>query len=98
MSHTTAANLATHFGVHGRVICTSAACVRANQALGHGFEASGGGLPDVMLCGGAEELHFTHAAVFDILHAASKAFNATPELTPRPFDQPRDGLVCGEGA
>jgi 3-oxoacyl-[acyl-carrier-protein] synthase II len=51
-----------------------------------------------MLCGGAEELHFSHVAVFDMLHAASKAFNATPELTPRPFDQRRDGLVVGEGA
>src|SRR4029079_211462 len=98
MSHTTAANLATHFGVHGRVICTSAACVSATQAIGHGFETIGAGLSDVMICGGAEELHFTPAAVFDMLHAASKAFNETPELTPRPFDQRRDGLVIGEGA
>lgn len=98
MSHTTAANLATHFGIRGRVISTSAACVSATQALGHGFETIGCGLSDVMVCGGAEELHFTHAAVFDMLHAASKAFNTTPELTPRPFDQRRDGLVIGEGA
>lgn len=98
MSHTTAANLATHFGVRGRVTCTSAACVSATQAIGHGFETIGAGLCDVMVCGGAEELHFTHAAVFDMLHAASKAFNATPEATPRPFDQRRDGLVVGEGA
>jgi 3-oxoacyl-[acyl-carrier-protein] synthase II len=98
MSHTTAANLAIHFGIRGRVTCTSAACVSATQAIGHGFETIGAGLADVMICGGAEELHFTHAAVFDMLHAASKAFNATPELTPRPFDQRRDGLVVGEGA
>jgi 3-oxoacyl-[acyl-carrier-protein] synthase II len=98
MSHTTAANLAIHFGIRGRVICTSAACVSATQAIGHGFETIGAGLADVMLCGGAEELHFSHVAVFDMLHAASKAFNATPELTPRPFDQRRDGLVVGEGA
>lgn len=98
MSHTTAANLAIHFGMRGRVICTSAACVSATQALGYGFEAIGSGQCDVMVCGGAEELHFTHAAVFDMLHAASKAFNATPDQTPRPFDQRRDGLVIGEGA
>jgi 3-oxoacyl-[acyl-carrier-protein] synthase II len=98
MSHTTAANLATHYGVRGRVICTSAACVSATQAIGHGFETIGSGLAEVMICGGAEELHFSHAAVFDMLHAASKAFNATPELTPRPFDRRRDGLVVGEGA
>lgn len=98
MSHTTAANLAIHFGIRGRVICTSAACVSATQAIGHGFETIGSGLSDVMVCGGAEELHFSHAAVFDMLHAASKAFNTTPEQTPRPFDQRRDGLVVGEGA
>jgi 3-oxoacyl-[acyl-carrier-protein] synthase II len=98
MSNTTAANLAVHFGIRGRVICTSAACVSATQAIGHGFETIAAGLADVMVCGGAEELHFSHAAVFDMLHAASKAFNATPELTPRPFDQRRDGLVVGEGA
>ncbi len=98
MSHTTAANLAIYFGVHGRVLCTSAACVSATQAIGQGFETIASGLSDVMVCGGAEELHFSHAAVFDMLHAASKAFNTTPELTPRPFDQRRDGLVVGEGA
>lgn len=98
MSHTTAANLAVHFGIRGRVLCTSAACVSATQALGHGFEAISGGHTDVMVCGGAEELHFSHVAVFDMLHAASKAFNDTPELTPRPFDARRDGLVVGEGA
>ncbi len=98
MSHTTSANLATHFGIRGRVISTVAACVSASQAIGSGFEMISGGLCDVMVCGGAEELHFTHAAVFDMLHAASKNFNTTPELTPRPFDQRRDGLVVGEGA
>jgi 3-oxoacyl-[acyl-carrier-protein] synthase II len=98
MSHTTAANLATHYAVRGRVICTSAACVSATQAIGQGFETIGSGFADVMVCGGAEELHFSHAAVFDMLHAASKAFNETPERTPRPFDRRRDGLVVGEGA
>jgi len=98
MSNTTAANVATHFGIRGRVMCTSAACVSASSAIGYGFESIGMGFTDVMVCGGAEELHFSHAAVFDMLFAASKAFNATPELTPRPFDKRRDGLVIGEGA
>lgn len=98
MSHTTAANLATHFGIRGRVICSSAACVSATQALGHGFEAIRAGHLDVMVCGGAEELHFSHAAVFDMLHAASKAFNDSPGQASRPFDARRDGLVVGEGA
>ena len=51
-----------------------------------------------MVCGGAEELHFTHAAIFDLLYAASTRSNDSPDRSPRPFDRDRDGLVVGEGA
>jgi 3-oxoacyl-[acyl-carrier-protein] synthase II len=51
-----------------------------------------------MLCGGAEELHFVHAGVFDVLYAASSKHNANPSNTPRPFDRDRDGLAVAEGA
>jgi 3-oxoacyl-[acyl-carrier-protein] synthase II len=50
-----------------------------------------------MLAGGGEELWPTQAAVFDTLFATSTR-NDTPEVTPRPFDKDRDGLVIGEGA
>jgi 3-oxoacyl-[acyl-carrier-protein] synthase II len=98
MSHTTAANLAIHYRIRGRVISTSAACVSGSQAIGYGFEAISSGVADAMICGGAEELHFTHVAVFDMLYAASKGFNDAPDRSPRPFDTQRDGLVVGEGA
>jgi 3-oxoacyl-[acyl-carrier-protein] synthase II len=51
-----------------------------------------------MLCGGAEEIHYMVAVVFDVMRAASSRYNAVPEETPRPFDEERDGLVVGEGA
>ncbi len=98
MSHTAAANLAVYFGVRGRVIPTCAACVSASQAIGAAYEAVKLGISDVMIAGGAEELHFSHAGVFEIMYATSRAFNDAPELSPRPFDARRDGLVVGEGA
>ncbi len=98
MSHTCAANLAMYYGIQGRIITTCSACVSASQAIGYGYEAVAEGKQDVMICGGAEELHFTHAGIFDIMYATSTKFNDQPELSPRPFDASRDGLVVGEGA
>src|SRR5204862_379847 len=62
-----------------------------------GYEAIVGGRQNLMVAGGAEELHAVNAAVFDIMFATSKR-NDEPERTPRPFDRARDGLVVGEGA
>ena len=98
MSHTCAANLAMYYGIQGRIITTCSACVSASQAIGYGYEAVAEGKQDVMVCGGAEELHFTHAGIFDIMYATSTKYNDNPELSPRPFDAGRDGLVVGEGA
>jgi 3-oxoacyl-[acyl-carrier-protein] synthase II len=98
MSHTCAANLAEFFGIRGRVQPTCSACTSGSQAIGTGYEYIRHGHADVMLVGGAEEAHFIPAGVFDVMFAASAKFNATPELTPRPFDARRDGVVIGEGA
>jgi len=97
MAHTTAVNVGVFFGLKGRVITTSSACTSGSQAIGYGYEAIQQGKQTLMLCGGAEELSGPGAAVFDTLFATSTR-NETPELTPRPFDAGRDGLVVGEGA
>ncbi|QDE40384.1 beta-ketoacyl-ACP synthase [Luteibacter pinisoli] len=97
MAHTTAVNVGVFFGLKGRVITTSSACTSGSQAIGYGYEAIQQGKQQLMLCGGAEELSGPGAAVFDTLFATSTR-NDTPELTPRPFDGKRDGLVVGEGA
>ena len=70
----------------------------ASQGIGAGYEAIRSGTMDVMLAGGAEEMHFSHAGVFDVMYATSTHFNDSPEESPRPFDARRDGLVVGEGA
>jgi 3-oxoacyl-[acyl-carrier-protein] synthase II len=98
MSHTCAANLAEFFGIRGRVQPTASACTSGSQAIGVGYEAIRYGHADVMLVGGAEEAHFIPAGVFDVMFAASARYNAAPDLTPRPFDAGRDGVVIGEGA
>lgn len=98
MSHTCAANLAQYYGIRGRVVSTCAACVSGSQAIGAGLEAIRSGAADTMICGGSEELHWTHAGVFDVMLATSTRYHERPDLTPRPFDQKRDGLVVGEGA
>lgn len=98
MSHTCASNLAVHFGVRGRILTTCAACVSGSQAIGLAYEAIRYGQQDLMIAGGAEELHVSHAGVFDIMFATSRRYNDRPGEAPRPFDSARDGLVVGEGA
>lgn len=97
MPHTTAVNLGVFFGLGGRVIPTSSACTSGSQGIGFAYESIKYGMQDIMIAGGAEELDATETAVFDTLFATSTA-NDTPELSPRPFDVNRDGLVIGEGA
>jgi 3-oxoacyl-[acyl-carrier-protein] synthase II len=96
MAHTCAANLASHFKIRGRVQPTCSACTSGSQAVGYGYEMIKHGIEDVMICGGAEEMHYTSAVTFDLLMATSVHFNERPDETPRPFDAGRDGLVTGE--
>lgn len=98
MSHTAAINIGVFFGITGRIITTSSACTSGSQGIGYAFEAIQSGKQVAMLAGGAEELDATEAAVFDTLFATSFKHNESPDLTPRPFDASRDGLVLGEGA
>jgi len=97
MSHTAAVNTGLFFNIRGRLISTCTACTSGSQAIGFAYEAIKMGKQKVMVAGGAEELSATQAAVFDILYATSVR-NDEPEMTPRPFDKDRDGLVIGEGA
>jgi 3-oxoacyl-[acyl-carrier-protein] synthase II len=97
MPHTTAANIGIFFGLKGRIIPTSSACTSGSQGIGYAYEAIRYGRQALMLAGGAEELCPSEAIVFDALYATSQR-NDAPELSPRPYDSQRDGLVIGEGA
>jgi 3-oxoacyl-[acyl-carrier-protein] synthase II len=98
MSHTVAANVAAMLGVKGQSLAPCSACASSTQAIGLGYEIIRNGTQDIMICGGGDELHPTTVGVFDILNAASRRYNDRPNMTPRPFDRDRDGLVLSEGA
>ena len=97
MPQTTAVNLSLYFKTHGRLIPTSTACTSGSMGIGYAYEVIKDGYQDVMIAGGAEEIHPTQVGVFDTLYATSTK-NDAPNLTPAPFDKYRDGLVIGEGA
>ena len=98
MGHSCAANVAQSLGITGRVLAPSAACATSCQAIGYAYEQIAFGRQDAILCGGADEFHPLTAATFDVMNAASTGFNQQPTKSPRPFDQARDGIVCGEGS
>ena len=98
MSHTCAANLAVFFHTRGPFISSCTACVSGSQGIGFGYDAVRRGRADVMITGGAEEMHFMNAGIFDLMMAASSNYNDRPDQSPRPFDAERDGLVVSEGA
>ncbi|WP_321366906.1 beta-ketoacyl-[acyl-carrier-protein] synthase family protein [uncultured Desulfuromusa sp.] len=98
MGHSCAANVAQSFGITGRVLSPSAACATSSQAVGYAYEQISMGRQKAILCGGADEVHPLTVATFDIMHAASTHFNQRPDMSPRPFDSQRDGVVCGEGS
>ncbi|MBC7370789.1 MAG: beta-ketoacyl-[acyl-carrier-protein] synthase family protein [Bdellovibrionaceae bacterium] len=98
MNHSVASNVAVALGFNGALISPSSACATSAQAAIIGWELIKSGLYDIAICGGADEMHYLSAAVFDSVYAASRGFHDDPKATPRPFDKRRDGLVVSEGA
>lgn len=98
MNHTVAANVASALGFRGPALSCSSACTSSAQAMILGWELIQSGQYDIVITGGADELHPISCAVFDVVQASSRRYNDQPELTPRPFDSDRDGLVVSEGA
>ncbi|MEP4558334.1 beta-ketoacyl-ACP synthase [Cobetia amphilecti] len=97
MAHTAPVNIGVFLGIKGRIHTTSSACTSGSQGIGYAYEAIRFGRQTAMVAGGCEELSAADAAVFDTLFATSTC-NERPDLSPRPFDAERDGLVIGEGA
>ena len=98
MGSTVSAVLATAFGVTGASYSITSACATASHCLGHAMELIQFGKQDIVLAGGAEELNWTSALMFDAMGALSTAYNDRPEAASRPYDQGRDGFIIAGGA
>lgn len=98
MNHSVASNAAVALGFNGAVLSPSSACATSAMSCILAWELIQAGIYDVAICGGADELHYLTAAVFDGVYAATRNYNHDPDKSPRPFDKERDGLVVSEGA
>lgn len=98
MSHTCSSNVAHILGIKGMTYSVNSACASSTQAIGFAYEQLKAGRQQIIVCGGAEEMHPLVISIFDLLQAASWTYNERPMQTPRPFDSQRDGTVCGEGS
>ena len=75
------------------------ACATGTHAIGDASRLIMFGDADVMIAGGAEStVNRLGVAGFAAARALSTAYNETPEIASRPFDEGRDGFVIAEGA
>ncbi len=97
MCSTVSAALATAFGIQGVSYSISAACATSAHCIGAAADMIRGGLQDIVLVGGGEELHWGMTSQFDAMGALSTSFNDTPDKASRPYDADRDGFVIAGG-
>ncbi|MEA3194181.1 MAG: 3-oxoacyl-[acyl-carrier-protein] synthase [Betaproteobacteria bacterium] len=98
MGSTTSANLATAFRIQGASYSIVSACATSAHCIGHGAELIQMGKADRVIVGGAEEVRWTSAVLFDAMGALSTGFNDRPTKAARPYDKRRDGFVLSGGA
>ena len=98
MCSTLSANMSTAFGMRGLSYSISSACSTSAHCIGNGAELIQMGKQDVVLAGGAEELHWSLSVLFDAMGALSSKYNDTPEKASRAYDANRDGFVIAGGS
>lgn len=96
MNSTITMNLSTIFKLRGINLTVSAACASGSHSLGLGYHLIKGGLQDVIICGGAQEINKYAMGSFDGLGVFSPD-EADPAKASRPFDASRNGLVPSGG-
>jgi len=98
MGSTTSANLATALRIQGASYSIVSACATSAHCIGHGAELIQMGKADRVIVGGAEEVRWSSAVLFDAMGALSTGFNDQPTKAARPYDKRRDGFVLSGGA
>lgn len=96
MNSTITMNLSTIFKLKGINLTVSAACASGSHSLGLGYHLIKGGLQDMIICGGAQEINKYAMGSFDGLGVFSPD-EADPAKASRPFDASRNGLVPSGG-
>jgi 3-oxoacyl-[acyl-carrier-protein] synthase-1 len=97
MGSAVAATLTHAFGFGGRGFTVSSACTSAAHAIGQAMELIQLGRQEIVVCGGAEELHDKAAMCFDVMNALSTT-SVAGERVACPYDAHRDGILLGGGA
>lgn len=98
MASTVSACLATPYRIKGTNYSLSSACATSAHCIGHALELIQMDKQDIIFAGGAEEMHWSMAGMFDAMGALSSKYNDTPEIASRAYDVDRDGFVPGVGA
>ena len=97
MASTVSACVATPFKIKGVNYSLSSACATSAHCIGHAVELIQLGKQDILLAGGAEEMHWSMAAMFDAMGALTSKYNDTPSLASRAYDADRDGFAPSLG-
>lgn len=98
MASTVSACLATPFKIKGTNYSIASACATSAHSIGHALELIQMNKQDIVFAGGAEDMHWSMAGMFDAMGALSTKYNDTPQLASRAYDADRDGFVPGVGA
>ena len=97
MASTVSACVATPFKIKGVYYSLSSACATSAHCIGHAVELIQLGKQDVLLAGGAEEMHWSMAAMFDAMGALTSKYNDSPSVASRAYDVDRDGFAPSLG-
>jgi len=99
MANGPTSHISMRFGIRGPTMSYSIACASSAISMGEAFRAIRDGYLDTILAGGTEAMLNTGTVgAWHLLRVLATEHEDGPEVSSRPFDEQRTGLVLGEGA